>query len=87
VITSPSFNRLAEADLVGQQQPQWFGGHGTIEDGELVWQRIQATSSDREGFTAGHGAPRQPSGGAPDDLVRQPLPIGEQAERRDRNPL
>jgi hypothetical protein len=83
----PGLHRLAESDLVGQQQPQWIAGHGPIEDGELVGERIHAAPGDRERFPARHGAPRQPGGRPPDNLVRQPRPIREWTERRGCYPL
>ena len=67
----PGFDRLAEADLVGQQQPERFGRQGPVEHGELVGQRLDAAPGDRQRLAVGHRAPSQPGGGAPDDLVRQ----------------
>ena len=71
------FDRLAQSNLVRQQQPQWVGRQGAIEHGELVGKRFNATLGDGQRLAVGHRPPGQARRGSPCDLVGGPLAAGE----------
>ena len=73
----PSFDRLAQSDLVRQQQPQGVGRQGAVEHGELVGERFNATLGDGQRLAVGHRPPCQAGRGSPCDLLGGPLAVGE----------